>query len=147
MLHSSLAFLAYSVLFLLALTAPSPASAADSQAVHVTYTVPSNLSVEEKKWYETFQKGNMLADGWVHISTDILTRIPAAEREPRQKKLLQLGDKIGREWCKDNKTRKINTDMLKKWGKILKDASRKSPGELDLALAHINRLVDGALKK
>lgn len=144
MLHS---LLACSVLILIALVAPAPAGAADSQAVHVTYTVPANLSAEEKKWYETFQKGNMLADGWVHISTDILTRIPAEERPHHQKNLLQLGDKIGREWCKDNKTRKINTDMLKKWGKILKDASRKSPGELDKALANINRQVDGALKK
>ena len=88
----------------------------------------------------------MLADGWVDISKDILAKLPAEEQPEHQKSLLQLGDKIGREWAKNNSTRKIDTDMLKKWGKQLKDASKKDPESLTLAITSIDRQVDGILR-
>ena len=126
--------------------APSSAQAADQPAIKVSYSIPRNLSADERKWYKTFQEGNMLADGWVDISKDILAKLPAEEHPEHQKSLLQLGDKIGREWAKNNSTRKIDTDMLKKWGKQLKDASKKDPESLTLAITSIDRQVDGILR-
>lgn len=123
-----------------------PALAADDPVVKVSYSIPHNISAEERKWYKTFQEGNMLADGWVDISKDILAKLPAAEQPQHQKSLLQLGDKIGREWAKKNDSRKIDTDMLKKWGKELKDASKKNPEALTLAISSIDRQVDGILR-
>ena len=115
---------------------------ANETGIEVGYTLPDNLKPEERKWYETFQRGNMLADGWLDISRDILGRLPAETRPAQTANLRRLGDKIGREWCKDNKVRKIDTGMLKAWGKQLKDASRKSPEALTKTLALIDRQVD-----
>ncbi len=126
--------------------ASSPAQASNTPGIEVGYSIPHNISAEERKWYKTFQEGNMLADGWVDITKDILAKLPAEEQPSHQKSLLQLGDKIGREWAKKNGKRKIDTDMLKKWGKQLKDASQKNPEALTLAIASIDRQVDGILR-
>lgn len=115
---------------------------ANETGIEVGYTLPDNLKPEERKWYETFQNGNMLADGWLDISRDILGRLPAEARSEQTARLRSLGDKIGREWCKDNKARRIDTGMLKAWGKQLKDASKKSPEALTRALAIIDGQVD-----
>ena len=129
-----------------ALAPLTPAAfATEKDAIKVSYHIPAHLSSEEKKWYRTFQEGNMLADGWVDISKDILSRTPAAEQPEQQKNLFQLGDKIGREWAKRNDSRRINTDMLKKWGKELKDAAKKDPEALNLALTSINSQVDSII--
>ena len=78
-----------------ALAPLTPAAfATEKDAIKVSYHIPAHLSSEEKKWYRTFQEGNMLADGWVDISKDILSRTPAAEQPEQQKNLFQLGDKI-----------------------------------------------------
>lgn len=126
------------------LFAAAPALAEEG-SVEVGYTVPDNLEPDERKWYEAFQKGNMLAEGWVNISRDILSRLPAEMRTEQKANLRRLGDKIGREWCKDNGARKIDTGMLKSWGKQLRDASKKSPADLVRALALINGQVDRLL--
>ena len=129
-----------------ALAPLTPAAfATEKDAIKVSYHIPAHLSSEEKKWYRTFQEGNMLADGWVDISKDILSRTPAAEQPEQQKNLFQLGDKIGREWAKRNDSRRSNTDMLKKWGKELKDAAKKDPEALNLALTSINSQVDSII--
>ena len=129
-----------------ALAPLTPAAfATEKDAIKVSYHIPAHLSSEAKKWYRTFQEGNMLADGWVDISKDILSRTPAAEQPEQQKNLFQLGDKIGREWAKRNDSRRINTDMLKKWGKELKDAAKKDPEALNLALTSINSQVDSII--
>lgn len=126
--------------------AAGPVQAVGAPDTKVSYTIPHNISAEEQKWYKTFQEGNMLADGWVEITKDILAKLPAEEQSEHQQSLLQLGDKIGREWAKKNDSRKIDTDMLKKWGKQLKDASKKNPEALTLAITHIDRQVDGILR-
>ena len=109
----------------------------------VSYTVPADLSDEEKKWYVTFQTGNTLSEGWVQITRDLLKTMPEAMRPEHKKRLRALGDHIGREWCKNNKTRRIDTGMLKKWGKELKDASRKDPQTLSRTIGLIERRVAG----
>ncbi|MGI6638953.1 MAG: hypothetical protein ACOX4Z_07890 [Desulfobulbus sp.] len=126
--------------------AVAPAKALDQPAISVSYNIPGNISAEEQKWYKTFQEGNLLVDGWVDISADILAKLPPAEQPEQQKKLAQLGDKIGREWAKENDIRKIDTDMLKKWGKELKDASKKTSEDLTLVIARIDRQVDSILR-
>ena len=124
------------------LCAQAVPAVAEDTGIEVGYTLPQNLTAEERKWYETFQHGNMLADGWLDISRDILGRLPAETRPEQTANLRRLGDKIGREWCKDNKARKIDTGMLKAWGKQLKDAAKKGPQDLTRALALINGQVD-----
>lgn len=123
-----------------------PVPAAAAPAISVTYQIPGNITEEEKKWYKTFQEGNLFADGWVDISKDILARLPTEQHTKQQENLFQLGDKIGREWAKRNNARKINTDMLKKWGQTLRDASRENPEALTAAITDIDRQVDTILR-
>lgn len=125
---------------------PDLARAVDKPSINVTYRIPPNISAQEQKWYKTFQEGNILVDGWVIVSQDILAKLPAAQQPEQQANLERLGDKIGREWAKDNEIRKIDTDMLKKWGKELKAASKKDSEALTLAINRISRQVDSILR-
>ncbi len=137
---------AVSIFVLTALFSSGPVLALDSPAVDVTYQIPSNISPKEQKWYKAFHEGNVAVDGWVNISRDILSKLPTAEQPEHRVSLMQLGDKIGREWAKDNGTRRIDNSMLRKWGKELKDASLKDPGTLTLAITSVNRQVDTVLR-
>lgn len=138
---------AIGILFLTALFFPTgPAVAVEASIINVTYQIPANISPKEQKWYKTFHEGNLGVDGWVDISRNILSKLPAAQQPEQQLSLMQLGDKIGREWAKDNSTRKIDTGMLRKWGKELKNASEQGPLPLTRAIASINRQVDSILR-
>lgn len=138
---------AVGILLLTALFSPiGPAQALEPPTVDVTYQIPTNIPPKEQKWYKAFHEGNLGVDGWLDISRDILSKLPAAQQPEQQVSLMQLGDKIGREWAKDNRTRKIDTGMLRKWGKELKDASEQGPLPLTRAIASINRQVDSILR-
>ena len=126
-----------------ALAPLTPAAfATEKDAIKVSYHIPAHLSSEEKKWYRTFQEGNMLADGWVDISKDILSRTPAAEQPEQQKNLFQLGDKIGREWAKRNDSRRINTDMLKKLTKDIEWLDRKVEETVSMDIWQYGHVID-----
>ena len=111
----------------------------------VVYQIPPQLTPDEQKWYKVFQEGNVLSEGWVTISTNILMKVTPSQQKEQQEALYELGDKIGREWAKNNEVRKINTNMLKKWGKILEDAATNQPEKLAIAIADVNSQVDAAL--
>ncbi len=104
-----------------------------------------DLSPEELRWYRTFMKGTMLFDGWEKISQEILASAPPHVREQQRQQLAILGQKIGAEWCKDNAIRKVDNDMLKKWGKLLKKTAKKSPEQLPEVIASIDRQVSDLL--
>ena len=78
---------------------------------------------------------------------DVYKRQPLSEQLEQKERLRELGDKIGREWCKDNRTRKIDTTMLRQWGKELKTASGKGNEVLTLALNSIDQKVERQLAK
>ena len=105
----------------------------------------SGLSPEEKKWFVTFVEGTFFADGWQEIANSILARVPSEERRHKQRELKKLGFKIGREWCKKNSVRKIDTDLLKKWGRLLKSAVKENPNLLSEVIEHIDGEVDSLL--
>lgn len=140
-----------SLLFLLSLTtfATSGAQAQDAQAslldaamIQEQYTIPAGLTKDERKWFIKFQEGNFLVDGWQDITASILEKTPVAEK-PKQKILLaELGNKIGTEWCKDNDIRKVDTDMLKIWGKQLKNTVKENPAHLETVLVAISNELD-----
>ena len=73
-------------------------------------------------------------------------KVTPSQQKEQQEALYELGDKIGREWAKNNEVRKINTNMLKKWGKILEDAATNQPEKLAIAIADVNSQVDAALR-
>ena len=102
----------------------------------------SGLTDDEMKWFMTFLEGTFFADGWQQISDDILVKISPADRKDKQFVLTELGNKIGREWCKDNTTRRIDTAMLKKWGDRLRTAAKNEPHLIADVIEVINGEVD-----
>lgn len=105
----------------------------------------SALSPEEKKWFVTFVEGTFFADGWQEIANSILARFPGEERQLKQRELRELGFKIGREWCKQNSIRKIDTGQLKEWGHLLKSTANDNPDQLSEIIDHIDGEVESLL--
>lgn len=105
----------------------------------------SDLNPQERRWFIKFIEGTFFTDGWQEIASDILVSLPDEIRQEKKRKLLELGNKIGREWCKDNDIRRIDTGMLKKWGDMLKSASRDKPHHLLRMIEHINSEVDSII--
>ncbi|PIE59485.1 MAG: hypothetical protein CSA32_03805 [Desulfobulbus propionicus] len=106
------------------------------------YIIPAGLTAEEKRWFITFQEGTLLVTGWQDIVQEILAKTPAEQREDQRAFLGGLGRKIGQEWCKGNATRKVSTDMLRAWGKEIKEAVRHAPVELPALLVRIDQQVN-----
>ena len=100
-----------------------------------------NLSPEEKKWFEKFQEGTFYAKGWKEITEEILRKTPEHFVECEKAALESLGMKIGFEWSKDNETRKIDTKMLQKWGRMLEKTANENPDKILEAVADIDHQV------
>ncbi len=100
------------------------------------------LTAEEKQWFEKFLEGTFLAEGWHDITDNILAKIDKQERAKQRLAMKELGDKIGREWAKDNAMRKIDTAMLKRWGALLKKTVDDQPSRLSALIAELNREID-----
>jgi len=105
----------------------------------------SGLSGEEQRWFRTFLEGTFFADGWAQITDNILQHFSSEEREGQLLMLIELGNKIGREWCRDNGIRKIDTPMLKKWGSQLRTTARERPDQLTEVIRNIDGEVDSLL--
>ena len=63
----------------------------------------------------------------------------------KQYVLTSMGNKIGREWCKSNDVRKIDTAMLKKWGDKLRQTAKNEPHLLAEVLESIDGEIDTIL--
>lgn len=104
-----------------------------------------NLSAEERKWYNKFQKGSMFFDGWQDISNDVVAQVPEQKKVETRVTMQGLGVRIGCEWSKDNEIRKISTDMLKEWGKELRKAVASSSTHVASVIHSIEYQVDHLL--
>jgi len=109
------------------------------------YEIPESLNAEEKSWFKVFQEGNFLAIGWQEISAEIMAKTPPEKRPEQKIALDNLGRKIGMEWCRPNKVRRVDSSMLQDWGDILRNTAKKNPQHLTQAIAHIDREVDAVL--
>ena len=109
------------------------------------YTIPEHLSTEEKSWFRTFQEGNILSMGWQEISAEILARTSPDQRQEQRIALENLGRKIGMEWCRPNRVRKVDSSMLQDWGGLLRKTAKKNPKQLTQAIAYIDQELDAVL--
>lgn len=105
----------------------------------------SGLSEKERKWFLTFIRGNIFAEGWGQITANLLRHVTDEEREQQQRLLNQLGTKIGREWCRDNGVRRIDSSKLSDWGSLLRTAAKKEPQRLAEVIRHIDGEVNSLL--
>jgi hypothetical protein len=109
--------------------------------------VLATLTAGEKKWYHRFQEGIPCFDGWKKITQAVVEKFPEHEREKRQAAMQALGFKIGYEWSRDNRVRKVNTDMLRAWGRELRKAGAKDHVQLAQVLYKIDSEVETLLRR
>ncbi len=100
---------------------------------------------EEQEWYKKFYEGTFLVKGWKRRMEEILQAVPSQNKEAIRESLETLGEKMGREWSKDNSVRRIDSSMLKKWGEALGTAKKTGPDILDQEIAKIDAEVDKIL--
>lgn len=110
---------------------------------HVSEEVLASLSPGERKWFHRFQEGVPFFDGWKKITQAVVAKFPEHEREKRMAAMQALGIKIGYEWSRDNQVRKVNTDMLRAWGKDL----RKAGAESHVQLAQVLYKIDNEMNE
>ena len=68
------------------------------------------------------------------------------KKEITLKDLLEgLGQKIGREWARENRLRRIDTSALQKWGEDLRSAKRKGASVLVEKIRKLDKEVDGII--
>jgi hypothetical protein len=101
---------------------------------------------KEQEWYKKFLEGTFLAKGWISRETELLENFEGSEREHMASLLHDLGEKIGREWAKDNDIRRIDTPMLRQWGNHLVSAKKQGPDMLAKEVKRIESEVDKVLK-
>jgi hypothetical protein len=99
----------------------------------------AKLSPGERKWYYRFQEGIPLFDGWKKITQAVIEKFPEHERDQQLATMQALGCKIGYEWSRDNHVRKVDTDMLRAWGKDLRKAGAESHVQLAQVIHKIDR--------
>jgi hypothetical protein len=97
--------------------------------------------VEEEN-YQKFLKGAFWVKGWNDTTKEILQFVPDKDKVELKSLLSELGEKIGREWAKDPLVRKVDTQMLKKWGGEIKKAVKDGPATLIKQLRAIDHQVN-----
>lgn len=113
----------------------------------VTEQALASLTPGERKWYHRFQEGVPFFDGWKKITQMVVERFPEHEREKRLAAMKMLGLKIGYEWSRDNRVRKVNTDMLRAWGKDLRKAGAENHVQLAKVLYKIDSEMNSLLHR
>ena len=108
--------------------------------------VLATLTPGERKWFHRFQEGIACFDGWKKITQAVVEKFPEHEREMRLAAMQTLGFKIGYEWSRDNQVRRVNTDMLRAWGRELRKAGAENHVQLAQVLYKIDSEVDTLLR-
>ncbi len=100
---------------------------------------------DEQEWFKKFYEGSFLIKGWKHRMQELLQAVPDSDREKAKDLLEGLGQKIGREWARENRLRRIDTATLQKWGDDLRSAKRKGAAVLVEKIRILDREVDGII--
>jgi hypothetical protein len=102
-------------------------------------------SQQEKVWLKKFYEGTFLVKGWNTQMRELLKDFQGHERDAISELLSGLGEKIGREWAKDNAVRRIDTAKLQQWGASLTSARKKGTDALTEEIRTIRETVDEML--
>lgn len=100
---------------------------------------------EYRKWLKAFYEGGFLVKGWTARKKELLASMEMPGEA--EKVLDELGKLIGEEWAKDNHTRRIDTDDVKRWGERLNKAQRGPDRKILAELKKIRKEAVTALKE
>lgn len=73
-------------------------------------------------WVKRFYQGMNLVPGWIEISEEVLSRVPADQQPRVRRQLEDLGRDIASEWAKANDLRLIDNRMVSVWRDALTQA-------------------------
>jgi len=100
----------------------------------------------EKEWLRSFYRGSILIKGWNDRMKELLSGLKPEDKARVSDPLEALGAKIGPEWARDNRVRKIDNDQLRVWGESLLSAKKQGPdylmAEIEKIDAEANRILD-----
>jgi hypothetical protein len=102
-------------------------------------------SKHEQEWLRKFYEGTFLVKGWKAQTRELLIDFQGNEKDAISDLLGHLGEKIGREWAKDNAVRRIDTVQLQQWGASLINARKKGKHVLAEEIRRIDKTVDRML--
>lgn len=108
--------------------------------------VLEKLTPGEQKWYWRFHDGVAMFDGWNKITNAVVEKFPEHERGKVMMVMQLLGHKIGYEWSRDNKVRRVDTDMLRAWGRDLRKAGAENHVQLARVIVKIDSEMNSLLK-
>jgi hypothetical protein len=97
---------------------------------------------DPKSWLRKFYHGTFLVKGWNARMEEILAQVSTDQKAVLKNRLTDLGAKIGPEWAKENRARRIDTQMLQSWGDKLRRCRNANPEQLTVAIEEIEAEVD-----
>lgn len=106
-----------------------------------------NLTEEQQHWFKKFNDGILFYDGWQSISEEIIKACAEQDKLYFKKFMQRLGILVGAEWSRENDVRRIDTDMLKSWGKRIRAATKQDKDTLKEVLENIEQEVQTILSK
>lgn len=94
-------------------------------------------------WVNRFYHGVNIVPGWLGLTEQVLEKLKEPQRSEVQEQLFLLGGRIGAEWPKDNRVRKLNSRSANVWRDALVEALDRD--ELKEYMARVNQDVDDLL--
>jgi len=100
------------------------------------------------KWVLSFYQGNGIVGGWTSQQAT-LAKLMGDEYGTLEPRVTELGRIVAGEWAKDNKVRRIDTDLLVLWGHVLKSGAKERRGRdvVELVTADAQSVIAGTLAK
>ena len=99
-------------------------------------------------WVGRFYKGTPVSLGWTGVSEKVLADLDAEEARILAPRLACLGQTVSAEWAKDNAYRRVGTELLRLWVRVLVQAkgAGKALEATDRLLADTVALIRGELE-
>lgn len=87
-------------------------------------------------WVVRFYRGSLVAPGWGPSQERLAAGLDASDAMLLAPRLACLGQLVSAEWAKHNERRRITTEMLRTWSRVM--AQAKEQGR---AIAAVDRLI------
>jgi hypothetical protein len=80
---------------------------------------------EYLKWVDSFYDGSVIVPGWTRRQQELCASLPPLEASIAESGLVTLGRLVASEWAKDNRLRRVDSNLLQLMVGILVEAKEK----------------------
>lgn len=98
-------------------------------------------------WVASFYEGSPLVPGWKRRQADLCASLDPAEARIAEPQLECLGRLLSSEWAKDNRCRRVGSDLLQLWAAVLREAREEGRliEGLDAVMGDVRAILSGDL--